>query len=577
MSDQPSKIGVFVCHCGGNISDYVDVERVRSAAERETGVALSRTQMFACSDASQAEMAEAIEREGLDGIVVASCSPKLHLHTFRHMAQRAGLNPYRYAQVNLREQCSWSHRNDFDAATAKGVDLVRAGIARARTSESLQTFRVETTPAVLVVGAGVAGLRAAVSLADLDLTVYVVERAAEPGGWTAVQGLAFPSGRPGAALLRTLQGAVAERENIKLFTSAEVVERGGSVGNFQVGIRVSSGEVLSLEVGTIIVATGFEPYSPADGEFGRGLPGVVTLPEFDRILAAGGDELVVGGRRIHTLAYIYCVGSRQTQDAEHADPHRYCSRFCCTAAVHAAVVAHGIDERLNQYHLYQDMRTYGKNELLFEEAGRKGSVFLRFDGDNPPEVRQEGEALVVSVADQLDGGETVEIPVDLVVLVTGAVPRRNDGLVDVLKLPVGTDGFFNEIHPKLRPVETVLDGVLIAGAAQGPKTIAESVTSSLAAVSKSASLLLKGHVELEPFVAVVDPDRCTGCDACLASCPYSALVKTGGKDRPVEVSPALCKGCGGCVPVCPEGAIDVVGYTDRQITRAIDALIQDAA
>jgi heterodisulfide reductase subunit A len=566
------KIGVFVCHCGGNISDYVDVEAVRRAAAEEPGVALAKTQMFACSDASQQEMISAIQTEGLDGLVIASCSPKLHLYTFRGMAQRAGLNPYRYVQVNLREQCSWSHRDDRAAATAKGIDLVRAGIARARLSESLQTLRVETRPGVLVVGAGIAGMRAALSLADLGLAVHVVEQSAETGGWTAQHGKIFPTERTGRALVEALRREISERESITIYTNAEVVERKGSIGDFTVTVRLSTGEPLTLEVGAIIAATGFAPYEPKAGEYGRGTPRVITLPELERLIARGGDALVIDGRRIHTLAYIYCVGSRQDPDAE-PDAHTYCSRFCCTAAVHTAILASGIDPTLNQVHLYRDMRTYGKNELLFEEASRKGSVFLRFDGASPPVVSQDGDRLLVHVADLLDGGEEVEIPVDLVVLVTGMVPRENGALVQVLKLPIGTDGFFNEIHPKLRPVETVMDGLFIAGASQGPKTVAESVASSLAAASKAASLLLKGHVELEPFVARVDPARCNGCNACLSTCPYEALVASGAV---VEVVAALCKGGGACVPSCPEGAIDVVGYTDEQIREAISALAKEA-
>lgn len=577
MSDEKRKIGVFICHCGGNISDYVDVEQVRRAAEQEPGLAVAKTTMFACSDAAQQEMAEAIQKEGLDGIVIASCSPKLHLYTFRSMAERAGLNPYRYVQVNLREQCSWSHREDREGATEKGVALVRAGVARAGLSQSLENFRVQTIPAVLVIGAGVAGMRAALALADLGLAVHVVEKAAQAGGWTSALGATFPNNREGSELIETLRQAMEKRETITLYTGAEVIERSGSVGSFTVKVRLSTGDTLSLQVGAVIVATGFDSYAPADGEFGYGLPGVVTLPEFRRLLQETRGPLVVNGRRVKTIAYVYCVGSRQEADADHPEAHAYCSRYCCTAAVHAAILASDLDPSINQYHLYRDMRTYGKNELLYEQAGRKGSVFVRWDPDGPPEIRRDDGQLVISVRDLLDGGDHMEIPVDLVVLVTGMVPRPNETLANTLKLPIGQDGFFNEIHPKLRPVETVINGVFIAGAAQGPKTIAESVASSLAAVTKSATLLLKGYAQLEPFVAIVDAARCTGCNECLASCPYEALEKTAVAGRQlVQVVPSLCKGGGACVPACPEGAIDVVGYSDREVTAMIDALVREA-
>ncbi len=577
MSDEKRKIGVFICHCGGNISDYVDVEQVRRAAEQEPGVAVAKTTMFACSDAAQQEMAEAIQKEGLDGIVIASCSPKLHLYTFRSMAERAGLNPYRYVQVNLREQCSWSHREDREGATEKGVALVCAGVARAGLSQSLENFRVQTIPAVLVIGAGVAGMRAALALADLGLAVHVVEKAAQAGGWTSALGATFPNNREGSELIETLRQAMEKRETITLYTGAEVIERSGSVGSFTVKVRLSTGDTLSLQVGAVIVATGFDSYAPADGEFGYGLPGVVTLPEFRRLLQETRGPLIVNGRRVKTIAYVYCVGSRQEADADHPEAHAYCSRYCCTAAVHTAILASDLDPSINQYHLYRDMRTYGKNELLYEQAGRKGSVFVRWDPDGPPEIRRDDGQLVVSVRDLLDGGDHMEIPVDLVVLVTGMVPRPNETLANTLKLPIGQDGFFNEIHPKLRPVETVINGVFIAGAAQGPKTIAESVASSLAAVTKSATLLLKGYAQLEPFVAIVDAARCTGCNECLAACPYEALEKTAVAGRQlVQVVPSLCKGGGACVPACPEGAIDVVGYSDREVTAMIDALVREA-
>ncbi len=562
------RIGVFICYCGGNISDYVDVERVRDSVENEPGVVVARTHMFTCSDAAQEEMIDDIRDRDLDGLVVASCSPKLHLFTFRGMAERAGLNPYRYIQVNLREQCSWVHQGDIAGATAKAIRLVRAGIAKARLAEELSPQRVDTTPSVLVIGGGVAGLRASLALAELDLSVFLVERASELGGWTGKWGEMFLHGQEGSEIIADLTRRVREHPEIAVFLRSDVVEKGGTIGDFAVKVRVADGEMVSLRVGAIIVATGFEAYEPDEGEFGYGQDGVVRLPEFKELVGRSSSELVHDGRAVRDIVYVYCVGSRQEEG-----PNPYCSRYCCNAAAHEAICAYEKDPGLHQFHLYRDMRTYGKHETLYEKASQSNSVFIRYDADDPPSVERQNGRLQVRVNDRLLGGEPIEIAADLVVLVTGMVPRPNDELVDVLKLPVGPDGFFNEIHPKLRPVETVVDGVFIVGAAQGPKTMAESVASALAGVSKSAALLMKGYVRLEPFVAEVDTERCTWCDACLEACPYDAIEKAqvNGKDV-ARVITSLCKGGGACVPVCPEDAIDLKGYADRQIKAMIDAL-----
>jgi len=309
---------------------------------------------------------------------------------------------------------------------------------------------------------------------------------------------------------------------------------------------------------------------------------VVTLPEFKKMVDESAGSLEYNGRPVKTIAYIYCVGSRQGDDVEGG--HSYCSRYCCTAAVDAALeaVAKG-DPALRQYHLYRDMRTYGKYELLWSESREKGSLYLRVPDDEPPTVEKLASGgLKVTTRDLLTGGEEVAIPADLVVLVTGMVPRENDELVGVLKLPVGNDGFFNEIHPKLRPVETIVDGVLICGACQSPKNSAESVASGLAAVTQSGAMLKRGFAELDPMVAIVDDQTCTWCGKCLETCPYAAIEEVERDGRSAEegakavahVIKTACKGCGACVPVCPADAIDLQGYTDAQIKAMIDGLLE---
>ena len=566
------RIGVYVCYCGGNISDYVDVEKVRETVEDDPGVVVAKTTMFSCSDAAQEEMIQDIKDENLDGLVVASCSPMLHLHTFRGVAERAGLNPYQYNQVNLREQCSWAHRDNTEKATEKAIHLVKGGIAKVALSEPLSTMRIETKPSVLVIGAGVAGMRAALALSDMNLAVHLIERADKAGGWTGRWDKVFPNEARSSELVARLRDQIQHRDNITLFTNAELVDKKGTMGDFTVTVELHQTDSITLNVGAIIVATGFDAYMPTAGEFGYGQAGVVTLPEFKDMVDQSSEALTHRGHPINTIAYVYCVGSRQH---EGDNPREYCSRYCCTAAVHTAL---GVGDKfadMNQYHLYRDIRTYGKYEILYERASRKGSVFIRYEEEDPPVVTHTGDTLNVTVKDQLLGGEEIEINPDLVVLVTGMVPRENAKLVDVLKLPIGKDGFFNEIHPKLRPVETVIDGVFIAGAAQGPQTLAESVASGLAAVSKSAALLMKGYVDLEPLIAKVNTDVCAWCDKCQEACPYEAIERITCDGREVaHVIPALCKGGGTCVPVCPADAIEVEGYADAQIRAMIDSLVK---
>jgi heterodisulfide reductase subunit A len=576
---QERRIGVFVCYCGGNISDFVDAEKVRAEVAREPGVVVAKTHMFACSDAAQQEMIDNIRTDGLDGIVVASCAPSLHLHTFRDMAERAGLNRYQYVQVNIREQCSWAHTNDKKGATEKAIHLVRAGIAKCALTLPLNPLRVETKPRVLVIGAGVAGMRASLSLADMGLAVYLIEKEEKPGGWALQTGRIGPEGLPGSEVVATLLQRIRGHDRIVVYTQAELIEKTGNIGDFNVKINVKGIEV-SLNVGAIIVTTGFKPYLPAKGEYGWGSDGVVDLVRFRQMLVEG--KLEYQGKPFHDVAFIYCVGSRQAETESCLTPNRYCSRYCCSAATYSAVMLHEMATKakrtVNQYHFYRDIRTYGSLETIYEGARHDRALFLRWEPDRPPVVEEADGRLSIKVKDTLDGGEEIEIGADLVVLVTGMEPRENDRLNQVLKIPVGADGFYKEIHPKLRPVETVIDGVFIAGAAQSPKTMSESVTSALAAVAKTGSLLKKGHVDLEPLIAQVDTDKCIWCGECLKACPYNAIEKGICGDKVVAmVIASLCKGEGACVPVCPEDAIIVEGFRNDQIIAMIDASLKEAA
>jgi heterodisulfide reductase subunit A2 len=402
-----------------------------------------------------------------------------------------------------------------------------------------------------------------------------VEREATLGGWVATFGPMFPHEQDGCEQVAHLVEEVSKRPLITVFTGAELVGKSGSFGNYVAEVRVGTdgSETIRATVGSIVIATGFDTYEPAAGEFGYGIDGVVTLPDFKAMLDASDGPLTYAGRPVRTIAYIYCVGSRQP-----AGGNEYCSKYCCAASCHASLEVGALDPTIHQYHLNRDIRTYGKYELLYTKAREDGAVFMRYPDDTPPTVERTDEGqLRVTTIDSLTQSEELTIPADLVVLVTGMVPRANDGLTSLLKLPVGDDGFYNEIHPKLRPVETVVDGVMIAGACQGPKTASEAVGSGLAAVAQSAAILKKGVAELDPLVAIVHEAACTGCGECLAACPYDAIEPSACDGRNVAlIVPSVCKGCGGCVPVCPDDAIDLLGYTDVQMRAMIDSLVEVA-
>ena len=563
-----ARLGVFICHCGGNISDVVDVEQVRQSVEGLPGVIVARTHMFTCSEAAQEEMIRLIKEHALNGLVIASCSPRLHQETFRQMARRAGLNPYRYVQVNIREQCSWAHPHQKEEATRKAVALVRGGIARALRARSLEPIVIKTRPEAVVIGAGIAGLKAALGLSQMGIKVHLVEKEDRVGGLLGGRGPIFPTDEKGEELIRDLWQEVHKKENIVSYLQARLCGKEGVVGDFQIKI-CQEGKEKEIQAGVIIVATGARPYVPPEGKWGYGTEGVCTLYEFLLHLASHPLEkpLSYQGRPIKRLVYIYCVGSREPAGE---GAHTYCSRFCCTGALYTACLIHSYWPEVSQVHLYRDIRSYGKYEKYYRLALKYGSVFVRYTPQSPPEVKP-GRYPRVRVRDLLTAKEEVEFETDLICLVTGLEAAPDSELLEYLKLPVGKEGFFQEVHPKLRPVETMADGVFICGCAQGPKTAEESAISGLAAAAKAGALLLAGEVKREPLVAEVIEERCDGCGECVAVCPYGALELVEGK---VKVKESLCKGEGACVPICPQEALQIRGYEHETIKAVIEALAE---
>ena len=576
MKEIPDKkrIGVYICHCGGNISDYVDVEQLRDLANNEENVVVSKNVMFACADSNQKEMINDIREKNLDGIVVASCSPKLHLHTFRGVAERAGLNPYNYVQVNVREQCSWAHSDHPDQASYKAAGLIRAGIKKVTKSEALESIRITAHKSVVVIGAGISGMRAAIDLARMGNQVYLIEKEDHVGGQLAGKGKLFPTGETGEDLAATLLSRIRSLNNITLFTSARLGKVTGSLGNFKAEIHTgnNNSEVMTFQAGAILLTTGYEPYQPKDNEFGyNASPRIVTLNDCNRMIKNSENQLMVNGQQVHTAAFIYCVGMRQTKGE-----NKYCSRVCCTAAINTSLEMHEKFSGIRTYHIYRDIRTYGKQEILYEKSSKAGDVFLMYQEKFPPVVEPTATGVSISVKDYLTMKKTIEMEVDLLVLVNGMVPRSDSvEIASKLKVPIGNDKFFNEIHPKLRPVETVINGMFLGGSCQGPKNIQESVQSSLSAAAKINAIIRNETIELEPIIARIDDEACTWCGKCQEVCEFDAVFQLETSGRVIAgINEAVCKGCGICAPICPVDAINIVQYTNDEIEGMIDGFLQ---
>lgn len=627
-NEKKNKVGVYICYCGGNISDHVDVEKVRMYTEKLPEVAVARTNMFMCSDPGQQLIMDDLKDGTVDRIVVASCAPSLHETTFRNAISRAGANPYIYEHANIREQVSWVHHGD--QATEKATRLISMATAKAEQLIPLEPIRVNAKKHATVIGGGIAGLRAAKDMADCGIEVVLIEKTPFLGGNLASLDRIAPTGDSAKELLCMLARQVLRHPAITVHTCACVESFDGYVGNFTlivskqpwefvqdasgqsaagknkpgdflpfagvfVGDHANPPTSFVIETGVIVLATGFKSYTPKSGEYGFGTHReVITLPELIKSMAKNqnaGDYLEVNGSKIRSMAMIHCVGSRQIPGIHPEDENgclnEYCSRTCCTATLNAANIVRQTYPATRIYDFYRDIRTYGRDqEALYEQTARNQVVFFRFEADDAPEVvassgLSESFPLCVKVKDVLTFGEEIEAPVDLVVLATGIEPNDVSGLVEKMKLPVGMDRFLLEVHPKLRPVELPISGVFLAGTCQAPMDVGEACNAASAAAVKATALLSRGHVELDPFVAAVNLGKCIGTGACIEACISDGALRmveleiNGRIVKRAQVSPVLCLGCGACVSVCSENAIDVAGWTLSQYEAMVDRIIAE--
>lgn len=564
----PLRIGVFICNCGINIAGVLDTAALKKYAQSLPDVVLAQENLFLCSDDGQKRVQRMIVKRRLNRVVAAACTPRTHEPIFRESCEQVGFNPYLFEMVNVRDQCSWVHINLPEVATQKARDLIRMGVAKARRLQPLYKKTIPINQSVLVIGGGVAGMRAALDLEAQGFKVYLIEKEGRLGGILNNLTKVYPANLSAVELARTMVQKVND-SRVEAMASTEINSIAGFVGNFDVSTANGN-----FKVGTIIVATGANIYKP-DGEFGHGqYENVITNQELENILHDAKGRIQIKGKRPETVVFIQCVGSR--------DPEKNpgCSRFCCPTTIKQAIRLR--ESGVNVVVLHRDMRTVGaKAEEHYRHARALGVKFIRYTPERLPQVSGNGNRAKKVEIVELALNRTLEIDVDYVVLAAGMVPNEQSTakLHEILKVPRGADGFFMERHAKLGPVETTTEGVFLAGCVSGPNDIADSIAQGSAAAAKVASFIARDTVALEPTTCVVDQALCRACGRCVEICEYHApsLVELTPGLKAAQINQALCKGCGTCASWCPTGAISALHFTDEQIDSMMDALLASEA
>ncbi len=565
------RIGVYICWCGTNISRMVDVEDVARELSEMPGVVIAKDYKYMCSDPGQALIIKDIKEHKLNRVVVSACSPRIHELTFRKALENAGLNPYMFQMANIREQVSWVH-DDRVKATKKAKALVAAAINRVKWHESLDKRTVSINPATLVIGGGIAGITAALELADTGSPVYLIEKEAELGGNMAKIDLTFPYLNSAKQIIQEKIERTEHHPNIQVFKNTVMDEIFGYIGNFNSTIG-QNGSQTDIKFGNIVVATGLKPFDPSGIEnYGYGkFPDVITSLEFEQKLLSG-NILTNEGKDPENVVIIHCVGSRNQNE------HEYCSRTCCMTALKYANQVRSSIPKANIYQVYADMRAFGNAcEELYTSTSRKGIMFLMFDQQNDLPVIREADVgdsckMVIEMNEKLSG-ERIEIPADLVILMVGLEAHEDAKKVShTVGISMDSNSFFMEKHPKLDPVATTTSGVYVVGNCQAPKDIPDTITQAKAATARIMGTIKQGEVEVEVITAVVNEDICCGCQTCIQVCPYTAITYDVVKGVSV-VNEAICKGCGTCGSACPTGAIRSRHFTDNQILSQIKGLL----
>lgn len=560
------RIGVFVCHCGSNIAGYVDVEDLAEYAATLPGVVHVERNLFTCSQDTQDLMVKVIQENKLNRIVVAACTPRTHEPLFHETIRAAGLNEYLFEMANIRNQNSWVHTGDKTAATQKAKDLTRMAVAKVTWQGPLENVAVPITQRALVIGGGIAGMAAALNLANQGFPVDLIERSAVLGGngrhlhntW---------SGEHIPLRLHRLVDKVTSHELITVRMETEVVAAEGYVGNFRSTIKNKTGLKETISHGVAIITTGASRLMP--DEYGyREHKEVVSALEFDKLCEINDIHV----RNSNSFVFIQCVGSRESD-------RNYCSKVCCTHSVQAAIELKKENSSRQVYILYRDMRTYGQRETLYKKARELGVVFINYELHGKPKVTRGKNGLVVEVWDHVLHRPLL-INADMVILAAAIIPSAGaKKLAQLYKVPLDNHGFFQESHAKLRPVDFATDGLFVAGMAHYPKPVEESIVQALAASARAATLLSRNEITLDGIKAEVDPDNCDGCALCVDVCPYHAITLVEETDdegqihKRVAINKAHCKGCGLCQGTCPKRGVSVAGFSLKQLESQLEAAL----
>ncbi|MGC8494445.1 MAG: FAD-dependent oxidoreductase [Syntrophobacteraceae bacterium] len=564
VSQEEPRVGVYVCHCGANIGRIVDVPSTVDYALSLPNVVHAEESLFICSTEAAQRLSKSIREKGLNRVVVAACTPRTHEPLFRDTLREAGINQYFYDMANIREHCSWVHSREQEKATEKAKDIIRMSVARACRLEPLQEYDLPVHKAALVVGGGVAGMTCALSIAKQGHKVHLVEKEKELGGMArrvryTLEGLDVQ------AYLDELIGEVYHHPGISVYTEATIREVAGFVGNFTTRLTSERG-FSEISHGAAVIATGAAEYKPTEYLYGKD-ERVLTQLELEEKIARR-EAAIVNSRGV---AMIQCVGCRQ-------EDRNYCARICCTHAVKNALQLKKINPQMDIRILFRDMRTYGFREDYYREAAERDVNFIRFEPENKPVVEAvaaEGRPVLRVTAHDPILGHNLALDVDHLILSAAVVPSEDTRkITGLFKVALGPDGFFQEAHVKLRPVDFGAEGVYLCGTAHYPKHISESISQAYGAAGRALSLLSRDTVTASGSVCEVDESRCVVCGACITVCSYGAIDfhQTPGGKRTV-VNPVLCKGDGLCNTVCPTSAISLKHYTDEEIFSQIDAVV----